>query len=327
MKISTLKTKMQNWLTPPVIRVLRALLIVLLLLPVLAALYRQWMQVRDILSRMEWTGLLSSLGVLMLSQPLMGLISWQILRGLNQFFSFIRISALYFVSQAAKYLPGGIWAFPGRVIAYQSEGVEKLASFISLVQEVGALFFGAAAVGAVGLGVGLRIPPWMSAAILAGIGLGAAGMLVAQLPVTFRLAARLKLVNPQLPELMEAQGYCLNYRMLPAAFLVSVVFWLLVGWGFRFLALAVAPGAVVMSVLQAAGLFSLAWCAGFVIVIAPSGIGVRETALAALLSGYMTPAEALSVALVARLWWMAGEFGFIGLALVWLSGRHKSHKN
>ena len=314
--------KLTNRIPPVLQHILRITILVLLLAPVLIAVARQWTQVRETLGHLDWVHAGPGLALLIAAQPLMGLISWMILRGLGQFFPYLRITALYFISQAAKYLPGGIWAFPGRVVAYQAIGVEKLAAFISLVQEVGALFLGSASLGFLGLLIGLRIPEWTCLIIGLGIGACVLAILVAQLPATFKLAARFGLVRAELAQALAEQGYRLKTSQLPAGFAASLLFWLMVGFGFHQLTLSISPNAATLSGLQAASLFSLAWCAGFVVVVAPAGLGVREATLTGLLSPYMTSAEALSIALLARLWWTLGEAGFIGLALLWMSGKN-----
>jgi len=313
--------KLTNRIPPGVMRYLRVVVVLLLLAPVVIAVYRQWMQVREVLSHPDWLRLGTGMVVLVAAQPLLGFISWIILRGLRQVFPYLRISALYFLSQAAKYLPGGIWAFPGRVVAYQAIGVEKLAAWVSLVQEVAALFLGAASLGLAGLLTDMPIPAWVRAVTAAGIGACVLAIAAAQLPVTYRIVARTGLMRGELAQAFQSQSYRFSAGHFTAAYLASLVFWFLVGVGFRELAAGIVPGAGALNPQQSASLFALAWCAGFVVVVAPAGLGIREAVLTALLGSHLSSAEALSAALAARLWWTLGEAGFIGLALVWMSGR------
>jgi uncharacterized membrane protein YbhN (UPF0104 family) len=51
----------------------------------------------------------------------------------------------------------------------------------------------------------------------------------------------------------------------------------------------------------ATGAYALAWCAGFLFLVAPAGAGVREGALALLLAPALGSGRALGVALIARL--------------------------
>ncbi len=91
------------------------------------------------------------------------------------------------------------------------------------------------------------------------------------------------------------------------------------GIPFAQLAAALLPGREPLSWLQAASLFALSWSIGFVVVIAPAGFGVRESALVLLLAPFLPPAVAASLALLSRLWWMAVEALLIGVS-IWLIG-------
>lgn len=327
----------KNWRA--VTAFLRAAFLLALVAPLGYAIYQQWAEVRQVLAQVNW--LQASLGwvILMLAQPFMGAISWIVLRYLKQDFAYWRITAVYFISQAAKYLPGGIWAFPGRVAAYQAIGVEKSASVISLVQEVGALFLGAATLGIIGIFNGLLIENWVRTAALAGAFVCLAATLFSQHPLTWKALAEARRASEALKFKLksgkrqpteeadqvtsaprdESPPGTFSIAWAPASLLTSLMFWLLVGIGFYYLAISVAPQLRLLSWLQAASIFALAWCAGFVIVLAPAGLGVREAALSGLLAAYIPLSEALSVALMARLWWTLGEALFILISLAWAS--------
>ena len=64
---------------------------------------------------------------------------------------------------------------------------------------------------------------------------------------------------------------------------------------------------------QLAGIYLLAWLAGFLVPIAPGGIGVREAALMALGAPYATPETLALLAIVVRVVGIAGD-GIFGLA-------------
>jgi hypothetical protein len=68
------------------------------------------------------------------------------------------------------------------------------------------------------------------------------------------------------------------------------------------------------SVLLCIGGYALAWSAGFLVVIAPAGAGVRDAALTAILSSVMPTPAALSVALICRAVSALGDLGAAGVA-------------
>ena len=69
-----------------------------------------------------------------------------------------------------------------------------------------------------------------------------------------------------------------------------------------------------VDVVAIAGASCLAWAAGLVVVIAPSGIGVREVVYVELLAGTLPHAELAAGAVTMRLIMIAAELGVLLLA-------------
>ncbi len=83
-------------------------------------------------------------------------------------------------------------------------------------------------------------------------------------------------------------------------------------------AAAILPGGLVPS--QFAALFLLAWLAGFVVPVAPGGLGVREAALLALAAGGAPAAPMLAAVLALRITSILGDLGY-GLGALALARR------
>jgi uncharacterized membrane protein YbhN (UPF0104 family) len=98
--------------------------------------------------------------------------------------------------------------------------------------------------------------------------------------------------------------------------LSAVVFWVLAGLAFDVLITSL-PGASVPW-QQSMGALALAWLAGFLVIVLPAGLGVRESVLALLLSVSLPEGQAVVVAVLARLWWLCAEAPWIviGVALL-----------
>jgi uncharacterized membrane protein YbhN (UPF0104 family) len=62
---------------------------------------------------------------------------------------------------------------------------------------------------------------------------------------------------------------------------------------------------------EVAGAASVAWAAGLVVVIAPSGVGVRELVYVDLLSGTLPHAELAAAAVTMRLVMIVAEFAIL----------------
>jgi len=84
------------------------------------------------------------------------------------------------------------------------------------------------------------------------------------------------------------------------------------------MALAIYPQLESLNWLEASSIFALAWCAGFVVVFVPAGIGIRESALTLLLTNIMPIGDALSLALLSRVVWIVAEGFWILITLIWV---------
>ena len=187
--------------------------------------------------------------------------------------------AAYYAGGLGKYLPGGAWQYVGRAGLLVRRGVPVGAASASLVLEALA---SAAAAGAAraargrarGPGCGRRRGPGDPRAGA----VGALGRLVRRVP-----------------------GFgALELHRLPGLVARYVLVWLLFGVAFWLTARALfdVPAS---EVLRYSGVFAAAWVAGFVVVIAPGGLGVREAVIVALLRGRLGEAEAIVLATASRI--------------------------
>ena len=189
--------------------------------------------------------------------------------------------SLWCRTQALRFVPGGIWAPASRAATVQGGAAEKLAAVGG--ENVLAL---CAAVCIGGLGMGLGISPWW---------LALAPVLVVPLLAAGALRGRVR-VTPE-----RARRGLGNYGVAFLAYALHAVL----------VQLAVSGS---VDVLAVAGAACLAWAAGLVVVIAPSGIGVRELVYVELLAGTMPHAELAAAAVTMRLVMIAAELGVLLVA-------------
>ena len=71
-----------------------------------------------------------------------------------------------------------------------------------------------------------------------------------------------------------------------------------------------------IGLVDAVALTAAAWLAGFVIVFVPGGVGVREATFVALAPEALAPSQALAIALVTRLLFVAADMVGLGVGLV-----------
>lgn len=280
-------------------------------------LYQNWAAVLVAFQEMNWLRFTASLLGLLLVLPWMASMSWVCVRSLGTYMPVRQAFSLYFITQLPKYLPGGIWAFPGRMVAYRMAGMPDTYAVLSVLREVAALFFGAVLVGGMALLWQATLDTVLQIAILIAV-VGCFGVMgLMHWPAFWRLLRGSPLGKSKLfARLLEGDIEVLtSLKWLPGSLLCSLLFWLAMGLPFAQLMAAMSPGGMAPNWLQAAALFALSWSAGFVVVLVPAGFGVRESVLSLLLLPFLPVGAAASVALLSRLWWMAIEAVLIGVSI------------
>lgn len=214
---------------------------------------------------------------------------------------------VFFLGQLGKYLPGSVWAFVGQMELARAHGVPRsrtgaaglLAVLLSLVT---------------GLGLAALILPFAAATVARSYAwaLALGGLLL--------LALHPRLVNPALDRVLRLAGRQPLEHPLTGRGVLLASAWGLLGWllfGLHAWVLAVPLGAGSgRGLILALGGFALAWCAGFLVVVAPAGAGVREVVLVATLAPVLDGPPALVVALVSRLLFTVADL----LVAAWAAG-------
>jgi len=218
---------------------------------------------------------------------------------------------IWFLANLVRYVPGNVWSFVGAVELGRRDGAPRRVTLgvmaLTQVLSVGtAVLVGlpvlvaqGARLGRSALGVGIAVAA------------AAALLLAARRPLLRRLRARYPGVRlaDVMPGPALAAGLTLGY----------VLYWLVAGAAFGVFAASVYPAAGQHLALAVAG-FAGAYAAGFLSLVTPGGLGVREGVLVIVLSSVMPAAVAVVVAVLARVWMMAAEL--VGAAVTTaLAGR------
>jgi glycosyltransferase 2 family protein len=229
----------------------------------------------------------------------------------------------YFVSQFGKYIPGKAWVILIRVAMLRSTvGGTPLAVGVTATYET-LTSMGAGAM------LGMLLLPWLGVVPRELSDHYALVIAVAALPLALgvlnKLAARriAKLRGPDAPPLPSPP-----LRLLAEGLLLHGVWgWCLLGaaLGFAIQAVAVNPPVpMVDTYLADLGAMSLAYVAGFFVLVAPGGLGIRELILQYALAPRFEPdigaplalAQAAVVSLVLRLTWTIAELAFVLLLVL-----------
>lgn len=287
----------------------RIVLIVVALAFCAYGLVTRWGETRHALTAFSWPYMMAALaaGILGLGA---WLLAWRaVLAGLGSPLPLRAAVRVYFVAQLGKYIPGSVWALVAQM---------ELAKEHHVPRQRGA-----------------------SAALLAMFSTVATGCAVAAvtLPLTSADATHrywwLLILAPIFLALLHPRivGFTLNKaltlaRRQPLArtaglgTTVVVVAWTAVGWlllGVHAWLLVRAAGG--SGLFLATGAYALAFTAGFLVVIAPGGAGVREAALTVALGPVLATGAPLVVALASRVVMTVADLAWAGSAVL-LGQRH-----
>ncbi len=215
--------------------------------------------------------------------------------------------AVWMATNLGRYIPGKVWQLSGLALHLRRTGGSgALALSSSLGYQVVTLLTGAA-VALLTLGGDLAAAHSGSPLVWAAAILVLALLLhPALLRWVTRLAARL--TGEESLESAAPRG-----RDLGAAGVALVLSWLAYGLGFWCLLRGLWSTAPV-GVLTATGVFAASYVAGYLVLLAPGGLVVREGAMTALLLALtlLTATSAAAVAIAARVWTVASEL--VGVA-------------
>jgi uncharacterized membrane protein YbhN (UPF0104 family) len=254
------------------------------------SLYLEWEHLVAYRWDLDYAALTVAL-LLMLSASAFYAFLWKlILDRLGTPLSYRKSYRIFFLSQLGRYIPGKMWSILGLVYLSDKEGVSKVMSGTSVILQLVLQVVSGVMVFAV------TLPFWQSMDAVPGLNI-----------LLFSLPAGLILLHPVIvsrgvnwvlrltgrPETELTWSYSYLLRQLG----LWAVFWLLNGVAYHFLIRSI-DSSPLPQFFVLAGIFSIAWVAGFVSLVTPAGLGVMEGTLAFLLSFYFP----VHVATVIALW-------------------------
>lgn len=220
---------------------------------------------------------------------------------------------IWTAANLGRYIPGKIWSVGALAVLAERRGVPPVAAtgaaLLSTLLNLGA---GAAVVALTGTAALRTIDPRFSALAIgiALVFLGGVLVLPRIFPAVVQWVQRVRGAGdgmlPPLP-----------HPVLWGALLINALAW--IGYGLAFAVLAHAIVAPIGGALSAyVAIWTASYLAGYLALVAPGGIGVREVPLVLMLGGLAitTPAEATVLAIASRLWLTVLEIvpGLLSLA-------------
>lgn len=289
-------------------RVFRLLLILIPLFFLLTNLIQNWQALLSFQWEFDILRGVSAVICLIGGFSLLPIASQQVLKGMGHTLDYRAAYYGFFIAQLAKYLPGGLWIVPGRIVALKKYAVSAVASSISVIIESSLL---------VVAGIIVFIPYFF----FADLEVWNSGLwLIIALPILSLALFYPPIFNAGLRYLLLRMGYehkniALSFRQLLNIILIYILVWLVTGIGFYFLATSVHQIDTIHWFLFIP-IYSMGWIVGFMAFLTPGGLGVREGALAVFMAPFLPPPLPALIALIARLWWTLVELFSVLLALI-----------
>jgi hypothetical protein len=221
---------------------------------------------------------------------------------------------IHTLGNLTKYVPGYAWQLVSKTYLTRRAGVPLKAAGVALAIEFGGLIAVAVCLGLALLPSEAALPlaPHISPALRLLLAGAVAGGLVAA-PLVLRHVQRAGLMRGLIGDIRAVRP-----KELWLAFVVMLGAWSVLGMGLVELVRSVYPLPLDHWPATASAL-ALAFVIGFVVILAPAGVGVREAALTLLLSPYLPAGLAALVAIGSRLTLALSEV--FGYAIAWAAQR------
>ncbi|CAN5921071.1 lysylphosphatidylglycerol synthase transmembrane domain-containing protein [soil metagenome] len=265
-------------------RVLRIVWIVVLVGALGLALRSRWTDVGEQLATLDaWRLLLSSV-IGLVGLGLSSGIWHAMLAGIGESLPLPASLRIFFVGQIGKYVPGAVWPAVTQAALAREHGIAPRATITAVTLFLWVHLVSGAAVGAAALVATGVMPVAALATVPLLLALLSPGVLRSTLQRLLRLARRQPL--RRLPDA----------RHLLIACAWATAMWIVYGVHLQVLTAAVGEP---IGLVRAVGVFAAGWVVGFVLLIAPAGVGPREAAIVAFLP--LSGAAGILVALASRL--------------------------
>ncbi len=299
--------------------IVRAGLLLLVLVAVAVALWRNWADFSSQVRRLDWRVITAGF-VLGLLSPAFTMLGWRVLLSdLGTRLALPPAASIFFVGQLGKYVPGSVWTVVMQTeMGHRLKVPRRKMATTGLVMLVLSVLGGAiVALPAVPLLItqsDTTVSPWWVAV----------GVLVAILvlgvlwpPVLNALITRgLAMIR------REPLEHALSGRAIGLSMLFIIAAWIANGASVLVLAEALTPGRPTSLIVICVSGFALASVVGMVAVVLPAGVGVREGIMVLLLTSVMSPAGATAVVVLIRFFTVLADVLWAAVGWLWARAHH-----
>jgi uncharacterized membrane protein YbhN (UPF0104 family) len=287
------------------IRLLQIALIAALIVFIGQRIASNWTSIKDFDWHLNYGFMALSLLVMLLALFVQSSVLAKIFGAFARDVSVFKSFKIAYLSQLGRYLPGKVWQVFGMIHLSGKEGVSKTEAISSFA--LAQLFTTPPALLVVACF--LFLPGYYpdSEFVSPTIGYIVGAVSCVCLVILFKPQWLRKVINAMVTRLGSSPvEFHISRRAAVEILAMYCVGWILYGTAFYFFLLSVSefPGE---SILQAIGIFCAAYLIGYWSILAPGGIGVRETALVLFLGPIFGGGVAAAIAAFARIWSIVGE--------------------
>ncbi|MFH0876145.1 MAG: lysylphosphatidylglycerol synthase domain-containing protein [archaeon] len=217
---------------------------------------------------------------------------WKLLRTLNAKISLQDTNRIYSVSNFYRYIPGRVALLVGRIFLCSKKGVEKWKTALSLALEIVLL-----TIAAVGLFVATLVlySPYTKltkASLIIAVGIA---MVIVVHPI---LLKSLTTVIIKLTKIKDITS--IKYKSLSWITFAYLLIWILQGTGFYLIISALHDTSIALLPI-CIGIFAISWAIGYLGILSPGGIGIREGAIVLLGSQFIPVGAIIAASVLSRL--------------------------
>ncbi|MFC1656368.1 YbhN family protein [Patescibacteria group bacterium] len=296
----------------------QAIVILLIIFFIGKILLDNWSQLQDFDWKINWRYFTIAIMFHTLSFFVLGF-SWEkiLTEVTGQKLDSKKVWKIFFTSQIIRYIPGNVWSFINLGVANSEKlGVRKTHTLLAIFIEITLRMVVGALISVVVLYEVFHKFSLFYYVILVITALGA-------LIVVFNQNTLNKILNWVFRKKGEnfVSQTEFKKRTLVGLSGIFALHWIIFGIGLYFLIISLG---IDISIYKAIGADILSWIVGYLSLLTPSGIGVREGTMIILLSPYMTVAIATVVSLLARLMFVVGELLNLGLIYIFTKDKIES---
>ncbi len=245
-----------------------------------------------------------------------GYIGHRIIKNYNYSIPFRKSCYLWSVSEIKRYIPGNVWSFFGRAILFEQAGVHKNYVGKGLIIEAELFVIGSVMVSLLSLPFLLpsqlmRYSLWFALPVMALI-LAYCNAKSITVPFSGKIKKIITLLLPQ---------FSFTEMLLLAIISTTALFFFGLGNYFVISSIVSLDPQLLFSLI---GIFVLAFVAGYLSIITPAGLGVREGIMIFALIKIISAGAAALSAIFSRIILILSEVIFIGLSYLWYKVESKS---